>query len=200
MNTRLILPAIAACAIVSSASASSIASFDIGQGSASNLAPGFALVSNLGPTTQNGVTLDINRISGSGVGVRTRGGIPSLVARDFFFNNGVLEFVFSGLDANRSYEFLTYAFDNTGGGSENAKWYVDAVAPENFQYEWLNNADSVNPFTLVTTTNGAGEARIYVDGEGGNNRVNGFQVIPEPTSLVAGLLGLGAIAARRRRR
>lgn len=196
MKTGKMLSAFVALALafVGSASATTIAQFDLGQSNSE----GWGLITTSSLSASNGgVTLTA---AGPGLSSRTRGGVATDVAEDFIFNNQTITFTFTDLLSNQEYDFLTYAYDNTGGGSETGNWYVSTIdaSPE---HVWVNSSDSIDPFTLNGTSDVSGELTIFVVGQGSNNRANGFEVVlvPEPSALaLLSLVGLTAIFRRRR--
>ncbi len=172
---------------------------------------------SLATTSIGAVTVD-SRDRGAGNG----GGAEALMWQDFLFANGSfssvpgsgLNLALVGLSPSTTYPITIWAFDDSsapqpgdapragdwsGGGGSGTLTFPDSPDPSSLaDYNITFNAtsDPAGALTLtgiVSVTNPSTSHNVFINGlEVGN-------AIPEPSSALLGLMGLGGLLLRRRR-
>lgn len=200
----------AAIGMASVPSQAATVSFDIQSGS--NTQSGFTAVTSF-PASDGTVTLSVDTAPSGfrdrGVTAPITGNPDAAILRDlaFWSTTDPITFTLSGLQANTVYTGTFWVFDaESGNNGKN----IDFTTSGGTVSLTTDNTDaSANPYSLKNiTSSGTGTATIVMDHTGGTGGpvsfVNGFMIestiIPTPSAAIAGLVGLGALAARRRRR
>jgi|GEM_PF-2298682 len=157
-------------------------------------------------TTAGNLTVSYSGQQGTfdrGVGATATHGTNTDLYRDFIFDNSttmVLTLSGPALSANTAYELTFYAFDEAQDSSVSfagTSGTAGSVGPI------VSTADaditSLGQFAATGTfiSDGAGILTITT-GAGTRPRINGFSIIPEPSTTA--LLGLGGLALILRRR
>lgn len=215
LTAATLIASIGAASAGHAGTVTTIAAFDYGT-SGSPVQAGFTQVTTSTTVTTNGDGIGIV-MDRAATGTRDRGAVShpqSDLLRDLFFvgDSNPVTFTLSGLDPNKTYTVIAYAFDSASGNNGKIlEWTTNGGTVTHT----TNSSDPASgKFTLAPlTTDGAGFGTITAEHTGGAGGAampwNGFEiqfeddggtVIPTPSAAIAGLVGLGALAARRRRR
>lgn len=143
--------------------------------------------------------------------------------RDFYFkrNADPVTVAFTGLDANTVYDVTAWSYDSgaTGGTAVQQNFLIDSIIVAELDYEGDNgtgvgpdpNTNSLDDYSVMfqLTSDAGGTASFTTTSDGTASqfaRLNGFEIvaaaipIPEPGTLVIGLLSILGMATAYRRR
>lgn len=200
-----------------------VAQFDVNSdfghgGTFFNQAP-FAPLDNTGTGTQNGITLTTSS-SALPLEFRDRGtggplsGHPNAdLLRDFLFENDgsaprEMTFDLEGLTPDTLHEITVFSFDNGGNNGTRSFWFEDDSEGLSLLTHTQSSDPNAGDFTLRLLSDANGMIRIVAlsDTQASSLVIfNGMQVaeviptVPEPTTGLLALMGIGGLVARRRR-
>lgn len=189
-----------------------VAQFDVNSGGSATQTDFFGLSNNPPSGTSNGVTVafssGFNEFRDRNVAGVLAGHPLADLLRDFAFErfSTTASIDLDGLAPDTEFELTIFSFDRAGNNGSEVDWYQDAIAGSPLATHILNAAfPDAADFKFVVTSDALGQVRLVADIQAGLLAVNGISIaqiipqVPEPTTALLGLMGIGGLAARRRR-
>lgn len=204
-RSYILLSSALGLALLSASAHAAVLSIDFGTGT-SPVEPGFTAQTTGTATTYSTSFGDISVASTGNFFNRSAGGTYTSAALygDFNFINSTtsamtITLAGPGIAANTAYDLRFYSYDSQHGSGGGTVTYTGVSGTGgstsiNYSNAFVND----NASTATFTANGSGEIVIDVTGTNEGPRVNGLEVIPEPSVALLGGIGLLALLRRRR--